>query len=412
MNYGKSEKVEFRNSNNEILTARLEIPFSKPRSYAIFAHCFTCSKDIFAASRIAGGLVESGIAVLRFDFTGLGSSEGEFENTNFSSNVEDLVSAADFIEENYGAPEILIGHSLGGAAVLSAAKRVTAAKAIVTINAPADPDHVKENFGASLSEIEEKGVATVSLGGRPFTIKKQFLEDIATQNLIKDVGSLGKALLVFHGPLDQQVSIDNAATIFTAAKHPKSFISLDDADHLLTRKQDSAYVADVLSSWVQRYLPLQETDTKNTGDGDVFVTENELGKFSQRISVGGKHSLTADEPKSIGGDEGGPTPYGFLLAGLGACTTMTVRMYAARKKIALENVSVLLNHDKIHAEDCAACETDTGKVDHISRVLELKGDLTEAERQKLLEIADKCPVHRTLHSEVSISTSLAPNTNV
>jgi len=410
MGYGKSEKVTFTNLQGDFLAARLDRPLSKPKAYALFAHCFTCSKDVFAASRIAQGLVQNGIAVLRFDFTGLGSSDGEFENTNFSSNVDDLVVAAEFLAETYQAPEILVGHSLGGAAVILAAQHIPTVKAVVTINAPADPDHVKENFSLSIPEIEEKGIANVSLAGRPFKIKKQFLEDIARQNLTKVVGSFGKALLVFHGPRDQQVNVENAATIFTAARHPKSFISLDDADHLLTRKEDAAYVADVLSAWVQRYIPQLDTKNNGLGEGDVFVTENELGKFAQTISVSGRHGLIADEPKSIGGDDSGPTPYGFLLAGLGACTTMTVRMYANRKKIPLENVSVKLSHDKIHAEDCGGCEAKEGRIDHIERELNLVGDLSESDRQKLLEIADKCPVHKTLHSEVQITTSLNSNT--
>lgn len=406
MAYGKSEKVTFTNVNGDTLAARLDRPLSKPKAYALFAHCFTCSKDVFAASRIAQGLVQNGIAVLRFDFTGLGSSDGEFENTNFSSNVDDLVAAAEFLAEDYKSPDVLIGHSLGGAAVLLAAKYISSVKAVVTVNAPANPDHVKENFALSISEIEQKGIANVTLAGRSFTIKKQFLDDIADQNVEKAVGSLGKALLVFHGPRDQQVSIENAATLFTAAKHPKSFISLDDADHLLTRKEDAIYVADVLSAWVQRYIPMSEPSIVGVGDGEVLVAESELGKFAQRISVSGRHGLIADEPKSIGGDDSGPTPYGLLLAGLGACTTMTVRMYADRKKIPLENVSVKLSHNKIHVEDCENCETADGKIDHIERALELVGDLSDSERQKLLEIADKCPVHRTLHSEVEITTLL------
>ncbi len=405
MAYGKSEKVTFTNNQGQQLAARLDKPLSQPRAYALFAHCFTCSKDIFAASRIAQGLVQNDIAVLRFDFTGLGSSEGEFENTNFSSNVDDLVAAAEFLAEDYKAPDLLIGHSLGGAAVLVAAKHIPSAKAVVTVNAPADPDHVKENFALALDEIRETGVAEVSLAGRPFTIKEQFLDDISEQNLARDIASLGKALLVFHGPLDQTVGIENAAAIFTAAKHPKSFITLDDADHLLSRREDAAYIADTLSAWVKHHIPDTE-EALQLDEGDVRVSENALGKFAQIASVSGKHTLLADEPVRIGGDDSGPTPYGLLLAGLGACTTMTVRMYANRKKWPLEHVSVRLKHDKIHADDCEACETEGGKVDQIDRALTLNGDLTPDQRRKLLEIADKCPVHRTLHSEVHIVTEL------
>lgn len=406
MAIGKSEKVSFTNLKGETLAARLDRPLSRPRAYALFAHCFTCSKDIFAAARVAQGLVQNGIAVLRFDFTGLGSSEGEFENTNFSSNVDDLVAAAEFLQENYEAPDLLIGHSLGGAAVLVAAKHIPSAKAVATIGAPADPDHVKENFSLSLDTIKEEGTANVCLAGRPFTIRKQFLEDIASQNLEKDVANLSKALLVFHSPMDQTVGIENAATIFTAAKHPKSFITLDDADHLLSRKQDAIFVADTLSAWVNRYLP-SDSGKNQLNEGEVLVSENELGKFAQIVSVSDTHTLLADEPKSIGGDDSGPTPYGLLLSGLGACTTMTIRMYADRKKIPLEHVSVKLNHAKIHASDCELCETESGKIDRIDRVVTLTGNLTDEQRQKLLEIADKCPVHRTLHSEVEITTGLA-----
>lgn len=405
MAYGKSEKVTFQNNQGHTLAARLDRPLSRPKGYAIFAHCFTCSKDIFAASRIAQGLVQNDIAVLRFDFTGLGSSEGEFENTNFSSNVDDLVAAAEFLTEIYQAPDLLIGHSLGGAAVLVAAKHIPSAKAVVTVNAPADPDHVKENFGLAIDEIKDQGVAEVTLAGRPFTIKKQFLDDISQQNLTRDVGNLGKALLVFHGPLDQQVGIENAAAIFSAAKHPKSFVTLDDADHLLSRKEDATYIADVLAAWVNRYIPAKE-DALALNEGDVQVSENILGKFAQIASVSGKHTLLADEPRSIGGDDSGPTPYGFLLTGLGACTTMTIRMYADRKKIPLDHVSVQLSHDKIHATDCDTCETTGGKIDRIERSVTLTGNLDSDQRQKLLEIADKCPVHRTLHSEVHITTRL------
>jgi uncharacterized OsmC-like protein/alpha/beta superfamily hydrolase len=406
MSYGKTEKITFTNQSGLQLSARLDRPLSRPKAVALFAHCFTCSKDIFAAARVAQGLVQNDIAVLRFDFTGLGKSEGEFENTNFSSNVDDLVAAAEYLAESYEAPHLLIGHSLGGAAVIAAAKHIPSAKAIVTINAPFDPDHVKENFGLSLSEIETKGIAEVTLAGRPFTIKKQFLDDISSQNLTSDLTSLGKALLVFHGPMDQQVAIENAAAIFSAAKHPKSFLTLNDADHLLSRKEDALFIADTLSAWVKRNLPQQSPLQTNLGDGEILVSENELGKFAQIISVGGQHTLLADEPKSIGGDESGPTPYGFLLAGLGACTTMTIRMYADRKKIPLSNVSVTLKHDKVHATDCESCETTSGKIDIIQRTLELTGNLTNEEREKLLEIADKCPVHRTLHSEVKVETSL------
>jgi len=399
----------FTGSQGESLAARLDLPPHPPLAFALFAHCFTCSKDIVAAKRVAAGLVENGIGVLRFDFTGLGHSDGEFANTNFSSNVADLVAAAGWLTENHQAPAILVGHSLGGAAVLAAAGAVESVQGVCTIGAPADPDHVKHNFACDLERIEKDGVAEVTLAGRSFTIKKQFLDDIAGQALEDKIGTMKKALLIFHGPLDQTVGIDNAGRIFQAAKHPKSFISLDQADHLLSRPDDAAYVADVIGAWARRFIgegALAEHRAR-AGEGEVTVAETGEGKFAQVVSVGGRHVLRADEPVSYGGDDTGPGPYDYLLAGLGACTTMTVRMYADRKGWPLDTVSVKLNHAKIHAADCADCETRDGKLDQIERELTLSGALDDEQRQRLLEIADKCPVHRTLHSEVKVRTGLA-----
>ena len=401
-----SEKIEFEGALGERLAARLDRGPGKPRACALFAHCFTCSKDVFAAARIAGALAERGIAVLRFDFTGLGSSDGEFANTNFSSNVGDLVAAADWLRENHGAPSILIGHSLGGAAVLAAAARIEDAKAVVTIGAPSDPGHVSHLFADVAAKIDSEGEAEVTLAGRPFTIRKQFLDDIASQSLKEAVSKLRKALLIFHAPTDEFVSISNAGEIFGAAKHPKSFVSLDDADHLLTRKDDAVYVADVIAAWAGRYLGAAETTDAAAGEeGAVTVAENGQGRFSQDIAVG-PHLFHADEPPSVGGLNTGPTPYQLLSAALGACTTMTLRMYASHKKIPLERVSVDVRHDKTHAADCEECETREGKIDTFERQITIEGDLDAETRQRLLEIADKCPVHRTLHSEVRIVTSL------
>ncbi len=400
-----SEKLTFPSATGEMLAGRLERPAAgKPEAYALFAHCFTCTKDIFSASRIAGALAEAGIAVLRFDFTGLGHSEGEFANTNFSSNVADLLAAADYLRQEREAPKILIGHSLGGAAILSAAPRVPEATAVVTIGAPADPGHVQHLFQEARPEIEAQGEAEVLLSGRTFRIKKQFLEDIESQKLESHIGNLRKALLVFHAPHDQTVEIDNARQIYMAAKHPKSFISLDDADHLLTNKADGRYVADVLAAWVGRYIgrPFEEPGPKAAA-GSVAVREAGSGRFTQDVAAG-PHRLTADEPESYGGDDKGPGPYDLLLAGLGACTSMTLRMYAERKGWPLDQVQVDLRHDKIHAQDCADCETKAGKLDRIQRSIKLSGDLDAEQRDKLLEIADKCPVHRTLHSEVLVET--------
>lgn len=403
-----SEKITFTGANGDTLAARLDMPVGRPHAFALFAHCFTCSKDIFAASRIADGLTHHGIAVLRFDFTGLGASEGEFANTNFSSNVEDLVAAANYLRDAHEAPKMIIGHSLGGAAVLAAAKHLSECEAVVTVNAPADPSHVVENFHCSLDEIEKNGEAEVTLAGRSFTIKKQFIDDIQGHNLETDIAAMGKALLVFHAPMDATVGIDNAATIYSAAKHPKSFVSLDGADHLLSQKEDAAYVADVIAAWADRYLSAASAtstfDPVHAQPGTVVVAETGEGKFSQWVSLGGRHVMRADEPKEVGGDETGGTPYDFLLAGLGACTSMTMRMYAAHKGLSLDRVSVTLTHAKDYASDCETCEDKGAKIDQIARAIKIEGDLSDAERKRLLEIADKCPVHKTLHSEVRITT--------
>ncbi|MDX1574837.1 MAG: bifunctional alpha/beta hydrolase/OsmC family protein [Kiloniellales bacterium] len=400
-----SEKLTFAGAGGQQLAARFEKPRGRSLAVALFAHCFTCTKDIFAASRIAAGLASRGIAVLRFDFTGLGHSEGEFANTNFSSNVDDLVAAADHLRGLGTAPKIVIGHSLGGAAVLAAAGRIPEAVAVATIGAPADPDHVQHLFQAARPEIEAKGEAEVLLAGRPFTIKKQFLEDIEATRLERAIGELRKALLVFHAPRDTTVGIENAGRIFGAAKHPKSFVSLDDADHLLTRREDASYVAEVLAAWASRYLGLDEDAALKAAAGTVVVQEAGEGKFAQRVAAG-PHHLRADEPLSVGGDDSGPGPYDLLLAGLGACTSMTLRLYAERKGWPLERVTVTLSHDKIHAEDCAECETKSGRLDRIERRLLLEGALGGEQRARLLEIAEKCPVHRTLESEVVVTTGL------
>jgi len=404
-----SYRFKFPSSNGQELAARLDLPLGKPISYALFAHCFTCTKDIFAANRIAKGLNDDGIAVLRFDFTGLGASDGEFANTNFTSNVNDLIAAANHMREELMAPEIIIGHSLGGAAVLSAAKHIPESKAVVTIGAPSDPSHVVHNFKSSISEIEEKGDAEVLLVGRPFRIQKQFLEDVKGQNLKKDIATLKKALLVFHAPLDKTVGIENAGQIYDAAKHPKSFISLDNADHLLSEHADAIYVAAVIAAWAARYIGHTEAEQqqfpkaiKNT----VAVAETNDGKFTNTIVTGSGHIINADEPQSLGGDDTGPTPYDLLLAALGACKSMTMRMYAEHKGYNLEKAEVRLTHEKIHAEDCADCETKTGKVDQIETEISITGDLTAEERVKIFEIAERCPVHKTITGEIIIGATL------
>ena len=409
----RSEKVTFTGAQGDTLAARLDLPVGPPAAYALWAHCFSCTKDIFAASRVAEGLTRHGIGVLRFDFTGLGVSGGDFANTNFSSNVGDLIAASDYLRETLEAPKILIGHSLGGAAVLAAAGKVPEALAVCTIGAPADPAHVAELFQDKREEIETKGEAEVLLAGRPFRIQKQFLEDIESQKLENHIATLKRALLVFHSPVDATVGIDNAALIFAAAKHPKSFVSLDDADHLLSHKADAAYVADVIVAWVDRYLGPDKTQKETrpeaqavAPDGTVVVSETGTGKFANTISIGAKHSLTADEPATHGGGDTGPTPYDFLLSALGACKSMTMRMYADHKGYPMDRAIVTLRHDKIHAEDCAECETGNGRVDRIETEIEIIGDMDDETRQKIAAIAEKCPVHKSLKSEVLIESRL------
>lgn len=402
----KTERLEFTGHDGSTLAARLDLPAGKPAAYALFAHCFTCSKDIPAARRIAQRLASLGIAVLRFDFTGLGHSRGEFANTSFTSNIEDLLLAANYLREKHQAPQLLIGHSLGGAAILAAAGRIPEAKAIVSIGTPADPQHVAHNFGQQIESIQTDGQAEVQLGGRSFTIKQQFLDDISKVTLKEQISSLRTALLVLHAPLDETVELDNAARIFQMAKHPKSFITLDDADHLLTSAKDAEYASELIAAWVQRYINVNLLPKlMNAPEGVVRASEAEPTRFIQDISAAGHH-LIADEPESYGGDFLGPTPYQLISAGLGACTSMTIRMYARRKDIPLEHVQVDVIHNKIHAEDCESCEQSNGKVDQFERKITLTGDLSQDDRQRLLAIADRCPVHKSLESEIAITSGL------
>jgi putative redox protein len=404
-----NERFQFPGSEGQQLAAALDLPEGEPVAYALFAHCFTCGKDVLAAKRIAVALAAKGIAVLRFDFTGLGSSEGDFANSTFSSNVADLVRAADHLRETRKAPAILIGHSLGGAAVLAAAGQIPEAKAVVTIAAPSDPAHVTGLFADRIDDIRKHGKVEVSLAGRPFHIKREFLDDIAEHNLMDYIATLHKALLIMHSPTDDTVGIDNATRIFVAAKHPKSFVSLAGADHLLSDRRDGMYAADVLAAWAERYLdPVAPEAAADLGEEprNVVVRETRNSKFQQTVSIG-PHRLLADEPIAAGGADTGPGPYDFVLAGLGACTSMTMRLYADRKSLPLERVTVTLKHSRIHAEDCAECETKAGMLDQIDRTIAMEGALDSEQRGKLMEIADKCPVHRTLTSEIHIVTHAA-----
>ncbi|MEM7461687.1 MAG: bifunctional alpha/beta hydrolase/OsmC family protein [Pseudomonadota bacterium] len=402
-------KAEFKGSKGANLAARLDLPAGDIRAFAIFAHCFTCSKDLNATRKISGELAKQGIAVLRFDFTGLGASDGEFASTNFSSNVDDLIQAADWLRSNYQAPSLLIGHSLGGAAVLAAAPQIDEVNAVVTIGAPADAAHVTHNFAANVDQINKEGEAEVILGGRKFTIRKQFLEDLDASSVTERIGNMKKALLVMHSPTDDTVGIENSSSIFAAAKHPKSFISLDGADHLLTSERDAVFAARVVSSWVSRYLPVEEAVDEEAASDVVVVSETRNGKFQNNVEVG-RHRLIADEPASVGGLDSGPTPYDFLSIGLGACTSMTMRMYADRKGIDPGAISVEVEHGKIHASDCLECTDEErnskSRIDRFERRIRLSGDLDDEQRDSLLRIADKCPVHKTLEASSKIATRL------
>ena len=400
----RSQKVKFKNHNGYELSARLEFPpDSHPYAFAIFAHVFTGNKNLTATRHISRSLTQHGIGVLRFDFTGLGESEGNFADTNFTSNVEDLLAASEFLEKNYEAPRILIGHSLGGAAVVFAAAKLESIQAIATVGAPSEPEHVTHLLDDQIEDIEKNGVAKVSIGGRSFTIKKQFLDDLRSKDMFNILKRLHKPILVLHSPQDTVVEIENAAKIYHAAHHPKSFVSLDGADHMLSNKVDAAYVGDLVSSWRTRYVSPPPKE-KLTTDAQVAVRLGDVG-YTTEIQAGA-HGLLADESEDVGGDDFGPSPYQYLSAALGACTAMTLQMYARRKGWDLQEVEVHINHGKKYVDDCMACETKEMKIDHFEREIELEGNLTDEQISRLLEIADRCPVHRTLNKEIRIITTL------
>jgi putative redox protein len=401
----QSKNVTFPNAAGHSLAGILDLPVEEPVAWALFAHCFTCSKNLKAANHISRSLVDAGIAVLRFDFTGLGQSEGAFGDTTFSTNVDDLVAAASWLAAEHRTPDILVGHSLGGTAVLQAARQLPDAVAVATIGSPADPGHVTHMFAGSERALREDGVAEVRLGGRPFLMKRDFLDDLERHDLPGSIGGLRKALLVMHAPLDDVVEIDNASSLFAAAKHPKSFVSLDNADHLLTREEDSRYVGRVLAAWASRYLPARAAAEELRAASGEVVARTSQGGFITAVAAG-RHTLVADEPRSVGGTDAGPTPYDLLAAALATCTTMTLRMYADHKKLDLESATVRVTHGRVHADDCADCEQSEGQVHEFQRELSLDGDLADAARQRMLEIADRCPVHRTLHHEIKVRTRL------
>lgn len=398
----------FPGSQGVELAGRLDRPPNPHRAVALMAHCFTCGKDLAAVSRIAAGLVAEGFAVLRFDFTGLGSSEGEFANTDFTSNVGDLVAAADALRADLEAPRLLVGHSLGGAAALVAASRIPEVSAVATIGAPADPAHVTGLLDAdALHRIATEGAAEVQLAGRPFTIRREFLDDVSGQRLTEAVGRLRTALLVLHSPVDELVAVEHARRIFEAARHPKSFVSLDRADHLLSERADADYVARVLSAWSSRFLPdPTEVQGSPPPEGHVVVEETGTGPFTQQVYAG-NHSFLADEPPGVG-DDTGPSPYDLLLASLGTCTSMTIRMYARRRGLPLDRVRVTLTHRRHHAEDSGDPDGRPQAITVIERRIELIGELDDDQRAKLAEIAGKCPVHRTLEGDIQVQTSVVP----
>lgn len=402
----QAKRVTFLNQGGEKLVGRLDLPVDKkPVNFAIFAHCFTCGKDLKAAKNITLALAQKGFGILRFDFTGLGQSEGDFEDTNFTSNVNDISAAADFLTKNYKAPVLLIGHSLGGTAVVLSGVNMKSVKAVATIGAPFSPKHVLKLIKKDIDLIEQKGEATVEIAGRPFKIKSQFIQDLQKQGIAELLNKArGKALLVMHAPQDDTVGIENAKDMYNAAHHPKSFISLDGADHLLSSSEDSLYVGQIIASWIARYVPVE--DEQALESNHQVVARIEEGPFLTEI-LAGTHHIIADEPKSVGGENLGPSPYELLSAGLGACTAMTLKMYASRKKLEIEEIQVHLNFDNDYLSDCEKCVDEDRKIGRFERIIEIRGNLSESEKNKLLQIANKCPVHKTLEQGVEVKTTLS-----
>jgi putative redox protein len=401
----KLQKIIFQNKEGQNLVGRLELPVNQhPHNYVIFAHCFTCTKNLSAVKNIGKALTLKGFAVLRFDFTGLGESEGDFADTNFSGNVEDLIAAADYLKENHQAPTLLVGHSLGGAAVIFAASQIESVRAVTTIGSPSNPNHVRHLLKSGIEEINSSGKAVINLSGRDFMIKKQFLDDLETKSLPETAQNLRKALLVMHSPQDAIVGIKNAEEIYIAARHPKSFVSLDGADHLLMNRKDSVYVGEVIAGWAQRYVEIPEESKLKSNHQVVASLDTEDG-FTTAMKVG-NHLMTADEPTSYGGNDFGPSPYELISAGLSACTAMTVQMYVKRKGWPLENIEVHTSYSKSHAVDCGNCEETDAKIDTFHREIKLRGNLDEKQIARILQIADKCPVHKTLHNDTQVITDI------
>ena len=403
----KTTKLEIINKKGLKLQAYLEVPANqKPNHFAIFAHCFSCNSNFKAVKNISRSLTNHGFGVVRFDFTGLGKSEGEFAESHFSANVEDLIDVNNYLERHYKAPSVLIGHSLGGAAAIVAASKLENIKAVSTIGAPASVEHVIHLFSHAIEAVAAKGEVEVHIGGRPFKINQDFVADFSKTDLLEIIKKLRKPLLVMHSPIDKIVGIKNAQEIYQNAQHPKSFISLDNADHLVTKTEDSLYIGNMIGSWVQRYFKTEENSMIATEGEQLVAHLNVLeDNFTTSIQTE-KHSFIADEPTSAGGNDFGPSPYDFLSAGLASCTLMTLKLYAARKKWDLQEVFVYLTYSKKHSDDLEMDADTPSRFDHLNKKLKFIGDLDEKQVQRLKEIAAKCPVHKTLQSNVIIDTEI------
>lgn len=402
----RSKKLYFENDRGQRLAASLDMPVDdEAHTYAIYAHCFTCGKNLKISHYISRILTRHHIAVMRFDFTGLGESEGDFTQTNFSTSIDDLKSAAEFLESEYEAPKLLVGHSIGGTASLAAVRDIPSCRAVTIIASPFEPIHIMDHFAKEKDIIEKQGQAAIKVGGQTFMINKQFLDDLYATDMHRVIRDLKRPLLIVHSPEDATVDIENAARIYQVARHPKSFISLDNADHLLSREEDASYVGGLIAAWAGKYLDTGRRRQMHSGEDAHVITSTGKESYYTEIDAHG-HLIIADEPQTAGGTDQGASPYELLAASLGACTGMTLRMYARRKGWPLDEVNVRLKHEKIHAEDCDDCPDSHTMIDAIIREIELIGELTDEQKTRLIEIADRCPVHRTLQEKVVVTTRL------
>jgi putative redox protein len=394
-----SQMFAFEASDGRQVAGTLEPPATTPRGWAIFAHCFTCGKDSLAATRISRALARTGIGVLRFDFAGSGMDGPAPRHPMYATNIGDLVAAARAMAQAGMPPSLLIGHSLGGTAALEAARELPDIAAIATISAPADVEHVLTLFATDdLRRMEADGEADVLIAGRPFTIRRAFLDEVKARDIDAHVSALRRPLLVLHAPLDTVVGIEHASRLFRAARHPKSFVSLDQADHLLTKPDDANYAASMIAAWAGRYLPPLVADVPQLEPAHgVSATETRAGALQVEIRSG-QHRLLADEPVSVGGLGSGLSPYELVAAGLAACTAMTMRLYANRKGLPLERAGVIVEHMKMPGMDPA---------DRFTRTVTLEGPLDQSQREKILAIGDRCPVDLTLMRGSDVRTRLS-----